>query len=480
MNIVFFFPDEMRAESVSCYGHPLAQMPHYDRVAREGVRFEQCHVQHPVCTPARCSLMTGWYPHVAGHRTLWHLLRPHEPSLFRYLREAGYEVVWHGKNDLYAAESFPLAVDHFYAAQGGHSGPNPYASDDPRYMSFLYEPFPGGLHETQDMRNVDAGIEFLRSRRPGDRPFFLYLPLSMPHPPYAAPQPYHSMIDPADLPPLRPPDLEGKPDFHELIRRYRRLDELSEGHLEQIQAVYLGSNGYVDWMLGQLLAALDETGLAETTMLIVSADHGDWAGDYGLVEKWPSAMDDTITRVPLLIRAPGCAAGHVVEEPVELMDLMPTTLELAGVEARHTHFARSLAPQLTGAPGDAERAVFCEGGYDPHEPHCFEGRWADYDIPRSPAHIYYPKGLQQQEHPESVCRATMLRTLTHKLVRRTHGVNELYDLTEDPRELRNVYDDPAHATVRAELEARMLEWYIGTADVTPWDENPRGLPTTMA
>ncbi|MBC7235140.1 MAG: sulfatase-like hydrolase/transferase [Chloroflexi bacterium] len=478
MNFVFFFPDEMRAESVSCYGHPLVQMPNYDRVAQEGVRFEQCHVQHPVCSPARCSLMTGWYPHVAGHRTLWHLLRPHQPSLFRYLREVGYWIEWHGKNDLYAAESFPLCVDRFAQAEGSHMGPNPYSLEDPRYMSFLYEPFSGDRRETRDIRNVAAGIEFLRRRRPDDPPFFLYLPLSMPHPPYAAPEPYHSMYDPADLPPLRPADLPDKPDFYRLIRRYRRLDELPEGHLERIQAVYLGSNSYVDWMLGELLTALDETGLAVNTTLIVSSDHGDWAGDYGLVEKWPSALDDTITRVPLLIRMPGGAAGHVVEEPVELMDLMPTILELAGVRARHTHLARSLLPQLQGAPGDPERAVFCEGGYDTHEPRCFEGRWADYDIPRSPAHIYYPKGLQQQEHPESVCRAAMLRTQQYKLVRRTNGVQELYDLARDPRELRNRYDDPDYAHVRAQLEARMLEWYIHSADVVPWDENPRGLPSS--
>ncbi|MCD6519712.1 MAG: sulfatase-like hydrolase/transferase, partial [Anaerolineae bacterium] len=130
MNFIFFFPDEMRAESVSCYGHPLVKMPNYDRLAAEGVRFDQCHVQHPVCSPSRCSLMTGWYPHVAGHRTLWHLLRPHEPSLFRYLKEAGYHIEWHGKNDLYAINYFPLAVDHWDASEGSHMGPNPYSLDD--------------------------------------------------------------------------------------------------------------------------------------------------------------------------------------------------------------------------------------------------------------------------------------------------------------------------------------------------------------
>ena len=76
MNFIFFIPDELRAESVGCYGHPLAPTPNMDTLAAQGTRFDQCHVQHTVCTPSRCSFMTGWYPHVRGHRTLWHLLRP--------------------------------------------------------------------------------------------------------------------------------------------------------------------------------------------------------------------------------------------------------------------------------------------------------------------------------------------------------------------------------------------------------------------
>lgn len=477
MNYILFMADEMRAESVSCYGHPLVQMPNYDRVAREGVKFEQCHVQHTVCSPSRCSAMTGWYPHISGHRTLWHLLRSHEPSLFKYLKEAGFHIEWYGKNDLYAKESFPQCVDHYDFREGGHAGPNPYNMNDPQYYSFRYDPFPGTAEETGDMRNVQGGIDFLRSRKKGDKPFLLYLPLSLPHTPYAAPQPYHDMYDPHDIPPLRPAELVKKPDFFQLIRQYRRLDELPEGFLEKIQAIYLGMNSYLDWVLGQLLSALDETGLSEETTLIVSSDHGDWAGDFGLVEKWPSGLDDTLTRVPLLIRMPGNKSGHVVNEPVELFDMMATVLDLEGIKARHSHFAKSLVSQLRGNPGQPDRAVFAEGGYDLHETHCFEGRWSDYDIPRDKTHIYWPKGLQQQEHPESVCRAVMMRTLDYKLIRRTAGFSELYDLAKDPRELNNVYDHPEYASVRTDMESRMLEWYMHTADVVPQNEDPRGLPS---
>ncbi|MFO7698107.1 MAG: sulfatase-like hydrolase/transferase [Anaerolineae bacterium] len=475
MNFIFFMPDEMRAESVSCYGHPIVSMPSYDRVAAEGTRFEQCHVQHTVCSPSRCSLMTGWYPHVAGHRTLWNLLRCDEPSLFGYLREAGYNIQWRGKNDLYAPDAMGQNVDHWEHARSGHSGPSPYTPDQAPYWTFLSEPFAGTLEDTADMRDVRSGIRFLREHRPGDPPFFLYLPLSMPHPPYGAPEPFHSMYAGENLPPLRPAELTGKPDLYSLIRQYRHLDQVDDEIFRQVQATYLGMNSYVDWMLGELLQCLDETGLAENTTLIVAADHGDWAGDYGLIEKWPSAMDDTLTRVPLLLRVPGALAGHTVAEPVELFDVMPTVLDLAGVEARHTHLAQSLVPQLQGANGNPDRAVFCEGGYDTHEQHCFEGRSDSDALFRDANNLYYPKGLQQQEHPESVCRTTMLRTAEFKLVRRTTGTHELHDLARDPRELQNRYGDPALAETQRMLESRMLDWSIHTTDVVRF-EHPRGLP----
>ena len=476
MNFVLFNPDELRAESLACYGHPLVKTPHFDRLAAQGTLWDQCHVQHTVCSPSRCSLMTGWYPHVAGHRTLWHLLRPQHPSLFRYLREAGYQVQWFGKNDLYAAESFPACVDHCDYRPGGAHGPNPYTLDAPEYYSFLMEPFPGAPAATSDAQNLLAGLDFLRRWRPGDRPFVLYLPLVFPHPAYSAPPPFHDLYRADDVPSLRPAGLPGKPDYHALIRQYRRLGELPEATFRRIQAVYLGMCSYTDWLLGQLLDTLDQTGLTASTALFAYSDHGDWAGDYGLVEKWPSGLDDCLTRVPLLARVPGGQAGHRVAGPVELFDIMATTLELAGVAARHPHFARSLVGQLQGAPGDLERAVFAEGGYDPHEPHCFEGKPTTGDIGADPRGIYYPKGKQQQDYPDSVCRAVMLRTLTHKLVRRTRGVNELYDLRRDPRELSNLYLEPAAAGVRAQLEARLLEWQLHTADVVPHEPDPRGLP----
>ncbi|MCC6458719.1 MAG: sulfatase-like hydrolase/transferase [Caldilineaceae bacterium] len=479
MNFIFFMPDELRAESVGCYGHPLVQTPNIDTLAAQGTRFEQCHVQHSVCTPSRCSLMTGWYPHVRGHRTLWHMLRPDEPNLLRYLKQAGYAVHWYGKNDLLATESFASSVDVAQRRGSGLFGPNPFAVDDPRYYSFLYEPYNGPLEQHGDYANVQAGIEFLRSRP--KEPFVLYLPLTLPHCPYSAPQPWHDLVNPDDLPPLRPANLPNRPDFHALIRRYRRLDQLEramhDALLRKIQAVYLGMTALIDDLLGQLLETLEETGLADSTTVSFFSDHGDYAGDYGLVEKWPSAGEDVITRVPLIVRTPGGKAGHVVHEPVELFDLMATTLEQAGIAAQHSHFAVSYADQLQGAAGNAERAAFTEGGYARHEPHAFEGKPSRDKFARTASHIYYPKGQQQQDFPDSVGRVVAMRTATHRLVYRPTGQNELYDLCSDPQELTNCYGNPAYHAVRQQLERRLLDWLVQTSDVTPFAVDERGFPT---
>ena len=274
----------------------------------------------------------------------------------------------------------------------------------------------------------------------------------------------------------RPAELENMPLYHRLIRQTRRLDRCGEGDFRRIAAVYLGMCSYVDYLFGEFLKVLEETGLAGDTCVIFLSDHGDWAGEYGLVEKWPSALDDCITRIPMAIRMPGGAVGHVVDTSVESFDILPTVLELAGVEARHTHFATSLVPQLRGAPGDAGRAAFAEGGYDPHEPHCFEGRDEGDHAGMTPDNIYYQKCRLQQTHPASACRSAMIRTATHKLIHRTADACELYDLASDPRELHNLYGLSPAAAVQRQLEARLLEFFAGTSDVVPMDEDPRGLP----
>ncbi len=469
-NLILFMPETMRADSLACYGHPLVKTPNLDRLAREGTRFEQCHNQNTVCGPSRCSLLTGWPVHVRGHRSLYYFLHEDEPNMFRYLRQNGYDVYWYGKNDLLAPESFADSVTEWGSRPGKGEYPrNPWPQDDRRYYSFLYDAG-GDRRDTGDYANVQAAIEVLE--RDSSRPFCIYLPLSFVHPPFTAPADFYNMYDPADVPPLRPIGLERKPNFYEAIRRTRRLTECTEDDFRKIQAVYLGMISYSDWLLGELLSALERTGHDKDTAVLAFSDHGEWGGDFGLVEKWPSALDDVLTHVPVIVRVPGIAGGHVSREIIELYDVMATCLDLAGIEAEHTHFARSLVPQLSGKPGDPKRAAFCEGGYNVNEPQCFEPL-GDFS---SPANIYYPKVNLQNKHPETITRATMVRTRDHKLVLRPDGQSELYDYTKDPQELHNLYGEQASLAVQSELQSMLTDWYIRTSDVAPKKHDPRGFP----
>ena len=203
---------------------------------------------------------------------------------------------------------------------------------------------------------------------------------------------------------------------------------------------------------------------------------GDYAGDYGLVEKWPSGLEDVLTRVPLVMRAPflpSAAAGKQTGDLVQLFDIVATTLELAQIEAKHVHFSRSLAPYLqSGGPSseiNPRRFVFSEGGYATNEARDHEG-WDG--LPDKSSDYYYKEALEM-EVPLSVCRAVSVRNLTHKLVYRSDPTDpdhssELYDLVADPYELSNKYADPSHATLRAELKEQILQWLVQTSDITPW------------
>jgi choline-sulfatase len=151
---------------------------------------------------------------------------------------------------------------------------------------------------------------------------------------------------------------------------------------------------------------------------------------------------------------------------------MATCLDLAGIKANHTHFARSLTPQLQGQPGDPSRAAFCEGGYNVQEPQCFE----PLDQFNNPTNIYYPKVALQNRQPDTITRTTMIRTLQYKLIYRPDDQSEFYDLTKDPRELNNVYGDAKYRVQQGDLFNRMMNWYVRTADVAPRQTDARGLP----
>lgn len=473
-NLILFMPDELRADALACYGNPVTKTPNFDRLASEGAQFDNCQVQFPVCGASRCSMLTGWPASVRGHRSLYYFLRPEEPNLFRYLKQSGYDVFWFGKNDALAAQSFYDSVTE-WTEQGrpvaaAPSGARPAYSATgltPGAYSFLFAPG-GDRRSTGDYALVRAAVEILE-RKEADRPFCIFIAGAQPHPPYTAPADFYDMYSPGALPPPIPPGLPNRPSFHAGIRETYRLAKLPADTYRKIRAVYYGQVSYTDWLLGELLEAVERTNHSRDTAVFCLSDHGDYAGDHGLVEKWPSGLEDALTHVPLIVRAPGGARGVRSPEMVELYDVMQTCLDLAGVRARHTHFARTLIPQISGRPGDPDRAAFCEGGYNVYEPQCFEPAGAG-------GGPYTGKIELQNVRPETVSRTAMVRTRAGKLIVRPNGESELYRYATDPRELENLFGQRSASSLQEELQRRLLHWYIDTTGVAPMDKDQRNMP----
>ncbi len=467
-NLVIFLPDETRADSLACYGNPVTRTPNCDRLAQEGTRFANCHVQFPVCGASRCSLLTGWPTSVRGHRSLFYYLRPEEPNLFRYLRRAGYDVFWYGKNDALAAQCFyDSATEWSDTLYQGTRNPDPPVHLTPGALTMLYSPM-GGRRETRDYACVQKAIEVLE-RKEHDRPFCIFLPLIGAHPPYTAPGDFYNMYSPSEVPEPIPPVLKNKPSFHAGIREMYGLEHLNDSTLRKIRAVYYGQVSYTDWLLGELMEAIERTNRKKDTAIFLLADHGDYAGDFGLVEKWPNGLEDCLTHVPLIARVPGETSGVVAEDMVELYDLMQTVLDLAVTKATHTHFSRSLLPQIAGLAGDPNRAAFCEGGYNVYEPQCFEPLGAGGED-------YVGKIRLQNERPVTVSRSAMIRTRTHKLIVRPQDQSELYRYRDDPQERNNLYGTPGATAVQTELQTALLAHFLETSGIAPYDKDSRDCP----
>ena len=470
MNIILFLPDQWRGEAVGCLGNEIVKTPNTDALAAEGVAFRNCFSQDPVCTPTRCTIATGHYCHVNGHRTMHHFVRKHEPNLMRYLKDAGYFVWWGGKNDLIHLDETELSCDFRTWGKGKKGPTKPAPTPGDRHFYTFYR---GCVSEepmhTGDDDVVDQAVDFLARKH--EKPFFMWINQNWPHPPYKAEREWCDMYPPENLPPLRPKVLDGKPGLLDAIRRKAGLDKLTDDEFRAILATYYAMCSRVDRNFGRVIEAVKKSGLWENTAIFMVSDHGDFAGDYSLVEKTQNTFEDVLTNVPLLARVPGCRPRGVSDALVQSFDLFATIMEISGAEVRHTHFAKSLMPVLRGETDEIRDAVYCEGGARIEEIHTHENRYS-----HTPDHIYHPRITIQNETPELHGKAVMLRTHQWKYVRRLYDTDELYHLTDDPDELKNLIDDEAYADIVRELSEKMLDWFLDTGDVVPfkWDARNEG------
>lgn len=488
-HIVIFNPDQWRGDVLGYAGNAAAVTPNLDQlVSTDAVAFNQTFCQNPVCTPSRCSFMTGWYPHVRGHRTMYHMLRPDEPMLLRTLKRNGYFVWWGGKNDVVPAQNgYDDYCDVKYHAPDDPDRPiRPDlhswhewrgAPDSDTYYSFFYgridNPTGAPYVRDGDWAMVEGAIDLI-NHPPTDQPLCIYLPLGFPHPPYAVEDPWFSQINRAKLPDRipAPADWATKPSLLQALYERQHMQTWSEDRWTELRATYYGMCARVDHQFGMVLDALRSAGIYDDTAVFFFSDHGDLTGDYGLVEKTQNTFEDCLTRVPFVVKPPAGVPvqPHVSDALVELIDFPATVEALTGIEPAHSHYGRSLLPLIAGETDTHRDAVFCQGGRVHGERHCME---LQSSSARGGLGLYSPRRMAQQSEGPEHTKATMCRTDRYKYVHRLYETDELYDLTSDPGEQVNRIDDPALAAVRDQLKDRLMQFYLETSDVVPHQSDRR-------
>lgn len=449
-SILFIFCDQMRADCLSCAGHPEVRTPHLDALAADGIRFANTITQSPVCVPARMSLFTGRYVHQHGCCDNGSALWPESPNFVRAMREAGHQTACRGKLHLFWRHDTELLMcgpllERFGFSDGmettgkcsqGNLRASAYTAhlqgkgllesfwgdlirrvQNRRGLGVTFGPSILGEDDHMDGWIMDRGLDFLRQHRADPEPWLLWVGPEGPHDPFDPPAPWSTHYDPATLDPgLRRPT----EDPHALEKAAGlQVGRAPDRTIREMRAQYYGNISFIDHKVGQLVGELKQSGRYEHTWIVFASDHGEMLGDFHLAGK--EVFHHQACRVPLIIKAPASLPrrprGVTSQALVELIDVGTTLREIAGGHL----------------PGDQGRSLLpiLEGEADPHRH-------------RPSAHA-------------QLGEVYMIQTPARKMVFRNPANPEVlafYDLAADPGEWHNLRDqrkDEITAFIREEI-----------------------------
>jgi len=487
-NILFICTDQQRGDSLNCTGATWAVTPNLNRLAQEGALFRNCYVQNPVCSPSRASLFTGKY--VANHGLYANgvPMPAHQHMFTRTLADAGYDCGMIGKQHLYPCDTWhtePRRDDGYRVFEWAH-GPNHRAleNDYHRWLrktqpDIYAEIFPDkGANENIEYGNraksgtpidrvpkeahyshwvAERAIDFIQHPRSGEENFCLVANFFDPHHPFGAPQEFRDKINANAIPEpnTRPDELKNKPAAHEDYSKKSYsgtapgFQDYTAEQIREIRAQYWAMIALIDNEVGRILAALEEAGLAENTLVVFSSDHGEMLGNHQQLLKGPQLYDD-LTRVPLIARWPGqIKPGTEIDELVQWIDLPATFLDSAGCAKGRGVQGESLL-KLTSPPVSSSTQV--------------NKSWRKFALCE-----YRYSGFTT----DPLLMTTMLRYEEWKLIV-WHGApatsaqrdGELYNLSKDPGELHNLFHDPKHTAIRRKLKGLLLDAMAEAEDRT--------------
>ncbi|OQU97534.1 hypothetical protein CLAIMM_03456 [Cladophialophora immunda] len=474
-NYVIFMPDQLRYDSLHCTAGPesIIKTPNIDAFAKRGTVFTNCFVQASVCSQSRCSMFTGTYPHTSGHRSLTNLIKPWEPNVFRSLKENGYHVACLApRGDTFAPTVTELSVTEYgfletpeFIPKFAGGGDTSTERDESIWGRLFYK----GLrnpHEALDYDDavVKSALKWL-TNPPDDKPWVLFMPLMFPHCPFQVEEPYFSMYDRSKVTPVLDPAQKTGYEalYMQKIRTRYGTSRATPEIWAEVKATYYGMITRLDDQFGKIIQQLDHLNLWKDTVTLFFTDHGEYLGDYGLIEKWPSGLSDCLTHEPLIIAGEGLPEGHSVNAMIEMVDLLPTILEISGIREHFPHSGKSLVPLLTQKATEHKRFAFSEGGFLMSEEPLVERGPYPYDI----------KGALQHEDTRIVGKAISIRNEEWTYIYRLYEPPELYNRRLDPHEMSNLAAEPEFAPVAQMLQGEMFRWLVEGSDFLPWTPDPR-------
>lgn len=473
-NILFLFSDQHSARALGCYGNSQVHTPHLDRLATEGVRLERAYCNNPICTPSRMCFLSGQYCHNHGYYGLMGPMPARLPSLFTHAKAHGYRIGMAGKihtptgwlarhcdvvDDGYGFE-IPLtksSVDRLEGQQGmagndyslylerlgladlrddKHLGD--YTRNSPVLAQQGLDARPSQLpaNRTIEAWSAEMTIKFIEETHRDRQPFCFWMTVPRPHQTYAPAKPFWDLYNESDL--TLPPNARNNfLDRDVAARETKRLQENGdwiayqprdlESARRRVLRGYYGCVSQVDDAVGQVLACLDRLRLRENTIVIYSSDHGDFAGEHGMIEKAPGIGFHCITRIPMIWSWPGTLpTGAAPSHLFESVDFLPTVCALAGLPA----------PNWTD-------------GQDATQLLLQDRKVRDFAVTEN----HWTKTIHSDRYK-----------LTEFLPEFDGGRDfcELFDLREDPWELRNLANDPEYIPVRDGLRRELYRWLVRT------------------
>src|SRR5438552_8151145 len=462
-NLIVFLTDQQRVDTLACYGNGNVHAPNLNRLASESVIFDRAYVTQPLCTPSRASLLTGMWPHSTGCTRNSVALDRRHLTFIELLQDQDYDSAYMGKWQLGDETKPQRGFHHWISTEGisdysrfllsrGYIPDKPNGTFSERAVSEL------PLEASKPKFLEKHACKFIEKHH--QEPFILFVSFVEPHSPYNGPLNDEHGLDDVELDAtaLLPPS-DNIPLRYRLMREWQQAEAaldrkrlptqlffgITPEEYRSIKQRYLGLVTLIDQSIGAVLLCLERCGLSDDTIVVHTSDHGDSLGAHHLFAK--ETMFEEAARVPLLVRLPGQKRGKIVSQPVSHIDFVPTLLDLLG-QPKHPQCAgQSLLPVINQDAAPPEN-VFLE--------------WA-------PNRTTIRKGT-------SLARRRMIKRAVDestravvsadgwKLCLRDKDLNELYNLTDDPLETRNLYPDRQYASVISRWAGEIHRWQESAHD----------------